>query len=106
MSSRRLFSPTPSDPVTVSFSLSGVVSSDEIDRVDSEPRRTCPRCGESCALSDFAGDASKASGRKSHCRLCDAAKSRNYYKANRERVIARVSARQARLRERRDGGKG
>jgi hypothetical protein len=37
-------------------------------------------------------DRSKASGRKSVCKECDAAKSRAYYAENRERVIARVSA--------------
>jgi hypothetical protein len=61
--------------------------------------RTCSKCGELRAIEDFAPDPSKASARKSHCKPCDAAKSRRYYEANRERVIARVSARNRRLSE-------
>jgi hypothetical protein len=55
--------------------------------------RECPNCGELRKIAEFARDRSKASGRKSHCKLCDAAKAKSYYEANRERVIARVSAR-------------
>jgi hypothetical protein len=61
--------------------------------------RRCPRCGEVRRIEDFAVDRSKASGRKSHCKPCDAAKARCYYEANRERVIARVSERARRLRD-------
>jgi hypothetical protein len=60
--------------------------------------RKCPRCGELRNIGEFALDPSKASGRKSLCKPCDAAKSRAYYAANRERVIARVSARYRRRR--------
>jgi hypothetical protein len=59
--------------------------------------RTCPKCGELRKIEDFAPDPTKASGRKSHCKPCDNAKSRRYYQANRERVIARISARNRRL---------
>jgi hypothetical protein len=52
----------------------------------------CPRCGESRQVTDFAPDASKASGRKSHCRSCDAATARRYYAAHREATLARMRA--------------
>jgi hypothetical protein len=61
--------------------------------------RTCPRCGEFRKTDEFAPDPTKASGRKSHCKACDAAKSRRYYETHRERVIARVRARNRRLGE-------
>jgi hypothetical protein len=54
---------------------------------------TCCRCGEERPLDKFARDASKASGRKSHCKPCDAARCRDYYARNRDEVIARVIAR-------------
>lgn len=73
----------PADPLAVSISLSDGV------------RRRCPRCGRDLPVEAFARDATKASGRKSACRECDAAKARAYYAANRERVIARVVARKA-----------
>jgi hypothetical protein len=50
-------------------------------------------------MSDFARDAAKASGHKSHCKGCNNAKSRRYYAADRARVIARVQARNKALRE-------
>jgi hypothetical protein len=65
-------------------------------QVDEE--RTCPRCGESQPITEFAIDRSEASGRKSHCRECDNAKSLRYYAENREAVISRVSTRQRRAR--------
>jgi hypothetical protein len=40
---------------------------------------TCPKCGRHQPLSSFARDASKASGRKSWCKLCDCEKSLAYY---------------------------
>lgn len=55
--------------------------------------KTCYVCRDSLPLDCFATDASKRSGRKSICRGCDRAKARRYYLANRERVIARVIAR-------------
>ncbi len=61
-----------------------------------EERRTCPRCGESRAVLDFAVDRSKASRRKSWCRACDSARALRYYYANREAVLARIAARRKR----------
>jgi hypothetical protein len=61
--------------------------------------RKCPKCGELRKIIEFARDRSKASGRKSHCKVCDNAKARRYYEVNRERVIARVIARNRRLSE-------
>jgi hypothetical protein len=71
---------------------SGISVPDSGEGVENDGR-TCPRCGEFRKTDEFAPDPSKASGRKSHCKACDAAKSRRYYEANRQRVIARVSAR-------------
>lgn len=68
----------------------------------SEVRR-CPRCMAEHTADDFARDSSKASGRKSQCKECDNAKSRAYYEANRERVLARVKAQKRRAREERAG---
>ncbi len=51
----------------------------------------CYRCGPR-PVAEFARDRSKASGRKSICKSCDAAKSASYYAKNSARVIARVSA--------------
>jgi hypothetical protein len=74
--------------------------------------RRCPRCEQTRPEDDFAGDASKASGRKSICKPCDNEKSRRYYEANRDRVIARVQAQQAakratpHLKQRRSGRPG
>jgi hypothetical protein len=53
----------------------------------------CTQCGELKDASEFYGDRSKASGRRSMCRVCDLARSRLYYAKNRARVIARVRAR-------------
>jgi hypothetical protein len=55
----------------------------------------CSRCERTLPVGEFARDASKRSGRKSICRECDREKSKAYYRANRERVIARVRAQQA-----------
>jgi hypothetical protein len=49
----------------------------------------------------FAVDRSKRCGIKSICKACDREKARRYYAENREKVIARVAARQAALREER-----
>jgi hypothetical protein len=43
-------------------------------------------------LDRFAVDRSKSTGVKSWCRDCDNARSKAYYEANRERVLARVNA--------------
>jgi hypothetical protein len=65
--------------------------------VDRNPAALAPS-----PLSEFALDGSKASGRKSWCKACDRDKARRLYAENRERVIARVQARNAKLREPRD----
>jgi formate dehydrogenase maturation protein FdhE len=44
-----------------------------------KPQRTCPKCGETKPETGFAKDASKASGRKSHCKVCDCERARRYY---------------------------
>jgi hypothetical protein len=61
--------------------------------------KVCPRCGVDTPLEEFARDASKASGHKSLCKACDRVKSRRYYEANRERKLAYMNQRNARLRE-------
>ena len=43
-------------------------------------------------MDEFARDASKRSGRKGICKRCDAARCRDYYGRNRDKVIARVLA--------------
>jgi hypothetical protein len=45
-----------------------------------KPQRTCPRCDETKPETGFAKDATKASGRKSHCKACDREKARRYYR--------------------------
>lgn len=62
---------------------------------NSEVRNQCPKCGETKPVSEFATDRSKASGHKSWCKACDNEKSKRYYRANAEAVIARVSKRAA-----------
>jgi hypothetical protein len=59
----------------------------------------CPRCERLLPESEFARDRPKASGHRSHCKGCDNAKSKRYYAANRERVLAKRAARTAELRE-------
>jgi hypothetical protein len=61
--------------------------------------RKCPQCQRVQPIEDFAYDVSKSSGRKSLCKSCDRNKSRRYYLANRERVLARVKAQQRKLKE-------
>ena len=41
----------------------------------------------------------EGSSHKSHCKACDNAKSKRYYAANRERVLAKRARRTAELRE-------
>jgi hypothetical protein len=50
----------------------------------------CYTCGEELSAEAFAPDRSKAAGRKSICKRCDAEKSRRYYERNREKVLARM----------------
>jgi hypothetical protein len=67
--------------------------------------RRCYACGEERPLNDFALDNSKGSGFKSICKSCDRRKSRDYYLANRERKLARATARNSRLRALERGGR-
>jgi hypothetical protein len=53
---------------------------------------TCYRCGRELPGAEFSRDRSKASGRSSICRPCDALKGRRYYRENREQVLARHKA--------------
>ena len=64
-------------------------------RIVADSRR-CPGCLETKPVGEFAVDRHKASGRKSRCKACDREKARAYYLANRERVLKRVKAYQAR----------
>ena len=61
-------------------------------------RKRCPKCGEVRDCDEFARDASKRDGRKSVCKTCNRARAQAYYEANREKVIARVQARNAKVR--------
>jgi hypothetical protein len=65
----------------------------EFVRLAADGRATCCVCGQDLSVEAFAPARSKASGRKSICRRCDAEKARLYFERNRERVIARVTAR-------------
>jgi len=51
--------------------------------------------GDVVPIDRFARDASKASGRKSHCKGCDSAKSKAYYAANRAARLAYMARRSA-----------
>jgi hypothetical protein len=53
---------------------------------------TCPRCGGRFRRDELARDASRMTGRKSICVPCDREKSRAFYAANRERVLAKLAA--------------
>ena len=50
----------------------------------------CIRCRVSKPLEQFARDATRLAGRKSLCLACEREKSRAYYAANRETVLARA----------------
>jgi hypothetical protein len=62
----------------------------------------CYACGALLEVGAFAPDSSKASGRKSICRECDNERSREWYRANRER--RRVSQRAWEQRRKTAGG--
>jgi hypothetical protein len=64
-----------------------------------EPVARCYACGEDKPVGEFSPDSSKASGRSSIRRACDRAKSKRYYRDNRERVLARVKAAKVRRTE-------
>ena len=51
--------------------------------------KVCPRCSEAKPLEEFASDATKAGGRKSPCRSCDAARAAAYRAAHLDRERAR-----------------
>ena len=53
----------------------------------------CFSCGELFAAGSFAIDRSKAGGRKSICLSCDRKRSRVYYEANRELLLAAAKLR-------------
>jgi hypothetical protein len=86
MTDRGFFEESAPDSPPVRISLP------ELGNSEVKDGRTCPKCGEFRKTDDFARDRSKASGRTSICKACDRAKAKAYYAANRERVIARVSA--------------
>jgi hypothetical protein len=50
----------------------------------------CYRCNRELPVEDFARDATKRLGRKRICKACDRAKSRRYYAAHRDTVLARM----------------
>jgi hypothetical protein len=50
------------------------------------------RCGGVKPAEEFTLDRDKPSGRGSYCRPCDRERSKAYYRANRERILARVAA--------------
>ena len=59
----------------------------------------CYACNRDKPVGEFSPDRSKASGRTSICRVCDRAKAKRYYAENRERKLAQMAERRARLRE-------
>jgi hypothetical protein len=60
----------------------------------------CYRCEEFRPVSEFAGDKSKASGRKSICKRCDREKSKRYYYSNLEKARRRSRDANRRRRDR------
>jgi hypothetical protein len=58
---------------------------------DADPR-VCLRCGERRRFDEFALDRSKPAGRGAICKPCDRAKSKAYYRENRERILARAAS--------------
>jgi hypothetical protein len=51
--------------------------------------RPCPKCGVTTDEDGFAIDGSKASGRKSHCKVCDRQRGQAYYAEHRDEFQAR-----------------
>jgi hypothetical protein len=90
--------PTADDPESVPLSardkayLGGTERRRFFAPFDDSTEKTCRRCGESRPLGEFIRDATKRVGRGSICKPCDREKSRDYYAANRERVLAKVAA--------------
>jgi hypothetical protein len=60
---------------------------------DDETPKKCGRCGETRPLREFVTDENKRMGHGSICKLCDREKSREYYAAHRQAVLARAAAR-------------
>ena len=54
--------------------------------------KTCSKCGESKALTEYYGDKAKRDGRSSHCKSCVKARRAAYCAANREAVADRNRA--------------
>jgi len=61
-----------------------------VSRYPGEKR--CPGCGGLKPLEDFTSDRSKKDGRGSYCQVCDRERSRAYYAANHDAVLARAAA--------------
>ena len=57
--------------------------------------KTCTKCGETKALSEFSKDKQRSDGLQSSCRDCNNAKSKAWYAANREHRNASKKARYA-----------
>jgi hypothetical protein len=57
-----------------------------------ESKKKCQRCGGWLAPEEFTVDRSKPAGLGSYCRPCDRQLSREYYRANRERILAKLAA--------------
>jgi hypothetical protein len=55
-------------------------------------KKKCQRCGGWLAPEEFTLDRSKPAGLGSYCRPCDRELSREYYRANRERILAKLAA--------------
>jgi hypothetical protein len=55
--------------------------------------RSCADCGQERPQSAFGPDKTRRDGLNRRCRQCDALRSRDYYARNREKVLARVIAR-------------
>lgn len=53
--------------------------------------KTCTTCGVTKQIEDFPRDATRLDGRMTRCRDCDNARSRRYYEANRDALLARMA---------------
>jgi len=54
--------------------------------------KTCTGCGETKAATEYHKDASKRDGLRHICKLCNKARKKAYYEANKERVLAQKKA--------------
>ncbi len=64
---------------------------------DLEPTRTCGRCGQRKAPSDFAWRRKARGQRDNYCRICRAAYKREHYASHRERYVANALRRKRAL---------